>query len=474
MRICIVAEGCYPYLVGGVSSWVHSMIKQFPDYQFVILAIVANRSFRGKFKYELPENVIEVHELYLEDYDWTGDFDRHHRAIKLKNKEYDALKSLLLNQNVDWETLIHLFTEKKFSLNDFLMGEDFFQAVLECYQIRYPEILFSDFLWTMRSMYLPLIHTLQMELPQADLYHCVATGYAGVLGSMAKIKYGCKLLISEHGIYTREREEELIRAKWVEGVYKNIWIEQFRKMSKLAYDQADLVTSLYAHAQELQMELGCPPEKTMITPNGVDEKRFENLKRPDFMEPDKIHIGAILRVTPIKDVKTMLRAFAYAKERVPNLKLWIMGPTDEDEEYARECFEMVELIGTDDVEFTGRVNVTDYMAGLDMTILTSISEGQPLTILESYAAHKPVIATDVGNCRGLIYGEDDDFGAAGILTHIMNVAEIADAMVQLAKKKNLRESMGEVGYKRLMRKYRVEDMKKTYSDIYWKFEDIDW
>ena len=458
MRICIVAEGCYPYLVGGVSSWVHSMIKQFPDYQFVILAIVANRSFRGKFKYELPENVIEVHELYLEDYDWTGDFDRHHRAIKLKNKEYDALKSLLLNQNVDWETLIHLFTEKKFSLNDFLMGEDFFQAVLECYQIRYPEILFSDFLWTMRSMYLPLFHTLQMELPQADLYHCVATGYAGVLGSMAKIKYGCKLLISEHGIYTREREEELIRAKWVEGVYKNIWIEQFRKMSKLAYDQADLVTSLYAHAQELQMELGCPPEKTMITPNGVDEKRFENLKRPDFMEPDKIHIGAILRVTPIKDVKTMLRAFAYAKERVPNLKLWIMGPTDEDEEYARECFEMVELIGTDDVEFTGRVNVTDYMAGLDMTILTSISEGQPLTILESYAAHKPVIATDVGNCRGLIYGEDDDFGAAGILTHIMNVAEIADAMVQLAKKKNLRESMGEVGYKRLMRKYPVVDM----------------
>ena len=474
MRICIVAEGCYPYMVGGVSSWVHSMIRQFPDYKFIILAIVANRSFRGKFKYELPENVIEVYELYLDDCDWTGDYGKRYRRIKLNNQEYEALKSLLLNQNVDWETLVHLFNEKKFSLNDFLMGEDFFQAVLECYQIRYPEILFSDFLWTMRSMYLPLFHTLKMDLPEADLYHCVATGYAGVLGSMAKIKYGSKLLISEHGIYTREREEELIRAKWVEGVYKNIWIEQFRKMSMLAYERADLVTSLYAHARELQIELGCPAEKTVVTPNGIDETRFVNLTRPDFMSPDQIHIGAILRVTPIKDVKTMLRAFAYAKERVPNLKLWIMGPTEEDEEDARECFEMVGLIGTDDVEFTGRVNVTDYMAGLDMTILTSISEGQPLTILESYAAHKPVIATDVGNCRGLIYGEDDDFGAAGILTHIMNVAEIADAMVQLAKKKNLRESMGEVGYKRLMRKYRVEDMKKTYSDIYWKFEDIDW
>ena len=474
MRICIVAEGCYPYMVGGVSSWVHSMIRQFPDYKFIILAIVANRSFRGKFKYELPENVIEVYELYLDDCDWTGDYGKRYRRIKLNNQEYEALKSLLLNQNVDWETLVHLFNEKKFSLNDFLMGEDFFQAVLECYQIRYPEILFSDFLWTMRSMYLPLFHTLKMDLPKADLYHCVATGYAGVLGSMAKIKYGSKLLISEHGIYTREREEELIRAKWVEGVYKNIWIEQFRKMSMLAYERADLVTSLYAHARELQIELGCPAEKTVVTPNGIDETRFVNLTRPDFMSPDQIHIGAILRVTPIKDVKTMLRAFAYAKEKLPNLKLWIMGPTDEDEEYAKECFDMVELIGADDVEFTGRVNVADYMGGLDMTILTSISEGQPLTILESYAAHKPVIATDVGNCRGLIYGEDDDFGAAGILTHIMNVAEIADAMVRLGKSRQLREKMGEAGYKRLMRKYRVEDMRKTYSDIYWKFEDIDW
>ena len=323
-------------------------------------------------------------------------------------------------------------------------------------------------------MYLPLFLTLKMKLPKADLYHCVATGYAGVLGAMAKQKYGCGLLISEHGIYTREREEELIRAKWVEGIYKNIWIEQFRKMSQLAYDRADKVTSLYEHARELQIELGCPKEKTQVTPNGVDPSRFENLVVLPEMQDDKVHVGAILRVTPIKDVKTMIRAFAYAKKKAPSLKLWIMGPTDEDEEYAKECFAMVDLMEIDDIVFTGRVNVSEYMGGLDMTILTSISEGQPLTILESYAAHKPVIATDVGNCRGLIYGEDDDFGEAGILTHIMNVEEIADAMVQLATHPNRRKRMGESGYKRLMRKYKVVDMQKTYEQIYWSFEDIEW
>lgn len=473
MTICIVAEGCYPYVVGGVSSWIHSMIRTFPDYKYVVLSIVANRSFRGKFVYDLPENVVEVRELYLQDYDWRDAHTRH-RPLHLNETEYEALKSLLVNQNVDWQTLFTLFRKKKFLLNDLLMGEDFLHAVQESYQIHYSEIVFSDFLWTMRSMYLPLFLTLRMDLPKADLYHCVATGYAGVLGAMAKTQFGCGLLISEHGIYTREREEELIRATWVEGTYKNIWIDQFHKMSLLAYDQADLVTSLYAHAQELQIELGCPQEKTTVTPNGINTARFADLKRPPEMTEDMVHIGAVLRVTPIKDVKTMIRAFAYAKKEAPDLKLWIMGPTDEDEDYAKECFELVELMQVSDVVFTGRVNVTEYLGGIDLTILTSISEGQPLTILEGFAAKIPAIATDVGNCRGLLYGESDDFGQAGILTHIMNVEEIAEAMIELARHPKRRKEMGENGYRRVMAKYKVEDMEEKYRDIYWKFEDTDW
>ena len=64
MKVCIVAEGCYPYVVGGVSGWIHSMIKAFPDMEFIVLAIVSNRSQRGKFVYELPENVSAVYETY--------------------------------------------------------------------------------------------------------------------------------------------------------------------------------------------------------------------------------------------------------------------------------------------------------------------------------------------------------------------------------------------------------------------------
>ena len=107
------------------------------------------------------------------------------------------------------------------------------------------------------------------------------------------------------------------------------------------------------------------------------------------------------------------------------------------------------------------------MGRMDATILTSISEGQPMTILEGFAAHKMTIATDVGNCRGLIYGEDDDsLGEAGILTHVMNVEEIAAAMIFVAKNREKARSMGETGYRRLMRRYQLRDMRSAYAGLY--------
>lgn len=408
---------------------------------------------------------------------WIGEVSINIIKSRLSEKEYHALRSLILNHEVEWDNIFEFFHKKNISLNQLLMGEDFYHAVLDAYNLQYPEIVFSDFLWTMRSMYLPLFFCLMTEIPKADVYHAVATGYAGVLGSMGKYFHSGQLIISEHGIYTREREEELIKAEWVQKVYKKIWIQQFRKMSKVSYERADIVTSLYQHAQELQIELGCPKEKTIVTPNGINYERFKELSQCPPEQKEYIHIGAVLRVTPIKDVKTMIQAFGYAKKRQPQLKLWIMGPFNEDPDYAAECFRMVEAMQIQDVEFTGRIQVTDYLGWMDVTILTSISEGQPLTILESYAAHVPVIATDVGNCRGLIEGEEDDFGRAGIITHIMNVGEIAEAMVYMARNPEERKAMGEAGYKRLMKRYKIEDMKQKYEEIYRecaKRQNLEW
>lgn len=473
MKVCIVVEGCYPYVVGGVSSWVHSLIKQFANVEFQILTIVADRSMRGKFVYEMPENVSEIREIYVQDVDWVGRKKRR-KKLRLKNKEFNALRSLILGEDIKWDDIFVFFQKGKFSINDLLMGKDFLLMGMELYKKHYENVTFSDFLWSLRSMYLPLFLCLKTPLPKADLYHCVATGYAGVIGSMAKsLNPNSTLLLSEHGIYSREREEDIIKASWVQGVYKNIWIDFFKKMSTCTYDSANRVTSLFEYARHLQIELGCPERKTLVTPNGIDPSRFANIPGKQPGDENFFNIGAVLRIAPIKDVKTLINAFYYAKQREPSLKLWIMGPWEEEDPYAKEVFTLVNTLQPQDLIFTGRIDVTQYLGRMDATVLSSISEGQPLTILEGFAAHCPAIATNVGNCEGLIYGEGEDkLGAAGIVTDTMSVAGLADAMVQMARDPEFSRHMGEIGYQRLMNKYQLSQMKATYNDLYQQMADI--
>jgi glycosyltransferase involved in cell wall biosynthesis len=466
MIVCMIAEGCYPYVVGGVSSWIHSIIRLFPNIEFKLITIVADRSVSGKFAYQLPDNLTEIHEVYLQDVDWVGHRKAGKRRFHLSSAETEALRSLVIGEDVDWIRVFSIFNRKNISIDRILMSPEFLEIAKEYYSMKFSDITFSDFLWTLRSIYLPLFFALKCKPPKADIYHCVATGYAGIIGSKALSTYpDSKLLVSEHGIYTREREEEIIKAKWVQGVYKTIWIEQFRKMSQCAYYYADLVTSLFEHARTLQIELGCSAGKAIVTPNGIDTERFAAVpgKAP---EDPYINVGAILRVTPIKDIKTMINAFYYAHEKEPMLKLWIMGPDDENPEYAQDCKDLVKALQAENIEFTGSIQTTDYIGRMDMTILTSISEGQPLTILEGFAAKKPCIATNVGNCYGLVYGEDDSFGEAGIVVPVMNISEITRAILRLAEHPDMARRMGETGYKRLMRKYKSVYMEEAYRKIY--------
>ena len=197
MRICIVAEGCYPYVVGGVSSWINNLIRSFPQHEFIMLAVISDRSVSGKFKYNLPE-------VYLNDTEWVNRTRKNYKNARLSAKNKEALNSLLIGTDTDWETLTRLLQNPKLSLDALLMGPDFLDAVVKSYELKHGEIIFSDFLWTMRSMYLPLFLAMHSDIPKADIFHCVATGYSGVLGSMAKILYpGSTYCFRTRNIYKR-------------------------------------------------------------------------------------------------------------------------------------------------------------------------------------------------------------------------------------------------------------------------------
>ncbi len=64
-------------------------------------------------------------------------------------------------------------------------------------------------------------------------------------------------------------------------------------------------------------------------------------------------IGAVVRIVPIKDIKTMLYAFSRVSAEFPQVRLHIMGPTDEDEEYYNECLQLRQDLELTNVTFTG-------------------------------------------------------------------------------------------------------------------------
>lgn len=462
MKVCLIVEGAYPYLTGGVSSWIQQMLLKFKDIEFVIETLVANRNEKREFKYRIPDNVSEIHEIYLLDDDYTS---KEKMRLKLKKNEYDALQGLIFGNEVDWGGIFNFFQNTNVSLDKLLTSKEFLDMTKEYYSKYFENAIFTDFLWTMRSMYLPLCLLLKNKPVKADLYHSMSTGYSGVFGSMAKFLYNKPLLISEHGIYTREREEEIIKANWVKGLYKDLWINQFNKFSLCSYAFADKVTALFEGAREFQIELGCSREKTNVIHNGVNVSEFGNLPGKDANDK-YINVGAILRITPIKDVKTMINAFYLAKKQVPSLKLWIMGPLDEDPKYAEECRQLVQDLDIEDVIFTGKVNVKDYIGKMDFLVLSSLSEGQPLVILEGFAAKKPSISTNVGDCLDMIYGAKDEFGEAGFVIPIMNAQKMSEAMVLLAKAEDIRLQMGLNGYNRVNKFYQNDQVFQEYYEFY--------
>ncbi|MEG1471659.1 MAG: GT4 family glycosyltransferase PelF [Clostridia bacterium] len=463
MRICMIAEGCYPFVPGGVSSWLQELILNMPEHEFVVWAIGAQEKMRGHYCYPIPSNVVQVQDVYLDTVLSEG-LQSRKSGYHLSKNEWQEVRKLLSCKNPDWGVIYNCFVKNDVQPAAFLLDRAFLDIIKSLCAEEFPYISFSDYFWTLRSMFLPLLYLLSSPIPEADLYHSVSAGYAGVLGAMAALKYNRPYVLTEHGIYTREREEEILRSNWVKPHFKDLWINMFYMFTRCAYQSADCVTSLFHRASLIQQEIGCAAEKCSVISNGVHVERFA--KVPKKTPNGLVDIGAIVRVVPIKDIKTMLYAFALVEEQKPNVRLHIMGNTAEDEEYYQECVELTNELRLQNVLFLGRVNVAEYLQNVDFTLLTSISEGQPLAVLEAMAAGRPSITTDVGSCRELLEGVSDDFGLAGLCVPVMHQSALAEAILKLCNDPKLLESMRENGLKRVNTLYTHQKMMEAYRNTY--------
>ena len=344
---------------------------------------------------------------------------------------------------------------------------------------------FNHYFWTVRSMHGPLfvLSKIAENAPPAKRYHSVSTGYAGFLGSLLKKQTGKPLLISEHGIYTKERELDLAQVNWIPEEYdpfrvglndqmsylRQVWIRFFQSLGRMTYATADEVFTLYEGNRQRQLRDGAAEDRLRIIPNGVAIGPYAAVRRAADAPVPPV-IALIGRVVPIKDIKTFVRAMRIIRAKLPDAQGWLVGPEDEDPIYTHECKLLVESLDLEDaVIFKGFQKPADIFPQVALSVLTSVSEGQPLVTLEGFAAGIPSVSTDVGSCSELIFGacEDDKaMGAAGDIVPMASPTEFAEAVLKLLSDTEAWRRASKAAIQRVETYYADDQMIATYRDVY--------
>jgi glycosyltransferase involved in cell wall biosynthesis len=485
--VALLVEGTYPFVRGGVSSWVHRLIEGLPEITFSVVFLGGRRSDHGPPVYPALPNVRHFERMYLFEEPEQETVPSLTRG-RCPMAEVDRLHELLRTTSPDaaldpclrFGDLARLLAEPRgVTSQDFLHGDEAWHRINEGYRRDCPEGSFTDYFWTIRATHAAVftVAELARRLPPARSYHAVSTGYAGLLGALLRHRHRRPLLLTEHGIYTKERKIDLATAEHVpgdddpgaSGFGRRLWMRFFQGLGRIAYASADQIIALYEGSRRRQIQDGADPVRTRVIPNGVDLDRFAAIRavRPRTAAPV---LGFLGRLVPIKDVKCFIRAMKAVVTRYPDAQGWVVGPTSEDPSYARECAELAATLGLESrLRFTGYQPAEDVLPHLGLLVLTSISEGLPLVVLEAFASGLPVVTTDVGACRELIEGRTPDErerGAAGAVVPTADPEAVARAALALLRDPARWRSAQQTAVERVETHYTEARVFETYRQLY--------
>lgn len=466
MRIGLFTEGTYPIVQGGVSTWCGHLMDGMPEHTFVPVTLVG-----GDVPRDLSVHA-NVRDLTLVPM-WgrvpaplpfvdAGDARRLRPLLA-------ALWRAVLDAEADLDAfaaaLAALTSWRGHSLASLLSRHGSAPHIAEGWRVLraadpgLPSMTLADAV-AAAEFCDRVLALADRDWPQVDVSHVASNGPPSVLALGRRWRDGTPILVTEHGIYLRERYLALAdsglawSARFVIGAF-------LRRLTQLTYREATVVAPVSEFNRRWELELGAEPARTRTVYNGVDTRLYA----PVDAEPETPTVVFVGRIDPLKGLETLVDAFAIVADEVPGAQLKLFGPTPETNRAYREGLEaQIDAAGLRDaVTFEGPVaSSTLGFAEGHVVALSSISEGLPYGVIEAMMAGRPTVNTDVGGV-GEIVGAD---GSCGLLVPPRDAAALARGLVAYLRDPALRSRTGRAARERAVRLFDMDDFIAAYRRLY--------
>ena len=285
-----------------------------------------------------------------------------------------------------------------------------------------------------------------------DLIHCHGSK-ANMFGAILKAKYKLPICTTMHSDY---------KLDYLGRTVKRL---TYGTINSLALRRVDYHICVSDNMAKLMIERGFAAENIFLICNGVDfETKTPALSRDEFLssygiDPSCTVIGIAARLSPIKDIPTLIAAFSEAAQAHPELRLLIAGDGEEKEKLTALA---AQSPVSDKIVFAGWLSDTDsFYNAIDINALTSLSEGFPYSIVEGARMSCATVSSDVGGISMLIKN-----GVTGCLFNSGDTAHLAKILKALAQSKTLRDKLGSALNEAGKKGFSLDAMRSTQLSIY--------
>ncbi len=218
------------------------------------------------------------------------------------------------------------------------------------------------------------------------------------------------------------------------------------------------------HGRYLAEHEGCPEAKVCVIPNGVDIERFHprwpeaRLQKELGLPPNRPTVGIIAALRPEKNHEMFLRVASLVQPKIPAAQFLIIGDGPE----RAKLESLAQGLGiAESVRFLGtRSDVPELLSLIDVVLLTSHMEANPICLLEAMASEKPVVATCVGSVTETVLNE-----RTGYLVPPGDARSMADRVIALLRNRPAADRLGRAGREHVIAHWSIERMVQGYENL---------